>query len=107
MQEDWKSKSQNKFQFYVGFSSDLFSLTDVPTSAYQCNTGYCEPSYGRSVVGTSNDVAKACSNDHPKCQAYYHSAIAGYGYLCSSKNRTGSHGDTQSCDKYVKYNGNA
>ena len=40
------------------------------------------------VHGASEDVAKACSNDHPKCKAYQYLPLmsygGGYGYLCTS-----------------------
>ena len=57
---------------------------------YQCSGPYveCRNVYGRRIKGTSEDVAKACSNDHPKCKAYQYlppmSYGGGYGYLCQS-----------------------
>ena len=65
----------------------LFIL--VQSFTYQCSEGYCGPTYGYSIKGSSEDVAKACSNDHPKCKAYQYSAHYGRGVLCASANNEG------------------
>ena len=61
--------------------------------------GYCGPTYGTSVSGTSEDVAEACSNDHLRCKAYQYSAKRGYGHLCSSASTYGTYLDYQNCVK--------
>ena len=78
---------------------DYFSYIDSPSFTYRCNTGFCHPVYGSRIRGNSNDVALACSNDHPKCKAYRYSASRGYGELCASELIEGTAYDYQNCFK--------
>ena len=71
----------------------------VPLFSYTCTGGFCTPAYGNAYYGTSEDVAKACSNDHPNCTAYQYSASKGYGHLCTSVANGGSSGDYINCIK--------
>ena len=78
-------------------SFDVFVI--VPSFAYQCNEGHCDSAYGKAVYGSSDYVARACSNDQPKCEAYQYSKESGYGHLCSSEKKQGTDKDYQNCIK--------
>ena len=69
----------------------------MPLFTYQCTTGFCDYTYGTWIDGTSEDVAKACSNDYPKCKAYHYSTANGHGLLCESVESSGSYADIQNC----------
>ena len=71
----------------------------APSFTYQCSKGYCGPTYGSAVEGSSENVGRACSNDQPKCEAYQYSKTSGYGHLCSSEKNDGYHRDAQNCIK--------
>ena len=71
----------------------------VQSFTYECTTGYCSPAYGNSVEGTSEDVADACSKDHPRCKAYQYTAESNYGHLCSSVSKAGTFADYKYCVK--------
>ena len=81
------------------FAVLIYNIFQVKSFNYKCTIGYCGPVYGHSVSGTSEDVAEACSNDHPKCKAYQYSAKHGYGHLCSAASKEGTHGDYKNCVK--------
>ena len=89
--------------FYLKQSCTLIISFDVivlaPSFTYQCSKGYCGPTYGSAVEGSSEDVGRACSNDQPKCEAYQYSKTSGYGHLCSSEKNDGYHRDAQNCIK--------
>ena len=67
--------------------------------AYKCDSGFCTPEYGRAIFGTSEDVARICSIDHPFCKAYQYSASNGYGHLCPSVSMGGTLDDYKNCKK--------
>ena len=71
----------------------------APTSDYPCTPGYCGPKYGELIIGSSWDLARACTNDHPRCKAYQYSPSRRCGYLCSSKTTIGNKEDFQNCVK--------
>ena len=54
------------------------------------------------ISGTSNDVAKACTYDHPECKGYEYSVSGGYGSLCTPDSyeiKGGTSDDFQICIK--------
>ena len=71
----------------------------VSTFHYKCKRGYCNRSYGNAIHGNSDDLADACSRDHPKCKAYQYSSNNGLGRLCSSITFGGISGSYQHCQK--------
>merc|ERR1712025_900140 len=53
--------TDGKRQMEKGCSKGAFdtcdaACKDTPSFAYLCNTGYCSPSYGNKITGTSNHV---------------------------------------------------
>ena len=75
------------------------SFFSVGTFQYKCKRGYCTPSYGNTIYGKSDDVANACSRDHPRCKAFQYSSDNGLGHLCSSIDDGGISGSYQNCRK--------
>ena len=68
-----------------------FNFTDS-TFHYKCKKGSCwgNSIVGNAIYGNSDDVADACSRDHPRCKAYQYSSKngrEGQGSLCSSINK--------------------
>ena len=78
---------------------DVGFFFEVQSFNYQCTLGYCLPAYGESIHGSTEDVAEACTKDHPRCKAYQYSAKAGYGLLCLSAMNEGIDGDFKNCVK--------
>ena len=77
-----------------------YFIFSVGAFQYECERGYCTPSYGNTIHGNSDDIADACSRDHPRCEAYQYSSDKGYGHLCSSTTDGGISGSYQNCRKF-------
>ena len=76
-----------------------YFIFSVGAFQYECERGYCTPSYGNTIHGNSDDIADACSRDHPRCKAYQYSSENGLGHLCSSLDNGGISGTYQNCRK--------
>ena len=93
-----------KISFNGAHKIDYFFFKLITVFSYNCKEGCCI-SYGEDIIGTSKDVAKACSKDHPKCKAYAYSVGKETGHLCKFSNvysRCRSR-DYKACYKYPGY----
>ena len=62
----------------------VLSIFYVSASNYTCFDGYiCYSLYGKSIRGSTNSVAIACSND-PNCTAFRYNPKEKVGFLCTN-----------------------
>ena len=85
------------------FCLKIQSLFSDQSFSYPCKPGYCSIGYSGQILGTFEDLAEACTKDHPKCKAFFYSANKGYGTLCDTSYIDGHLTDHNTCVKSPGY----